>query len=76
MIQPSWQVIDSGSQTDDRTAGVGIAVDDRFRCGTFNRGAVDRFRPSFEPVNMTLDSFEKVLEGLRQNQPFQVFTVE
>lgn len=25
---------------------------------------------------MTLDSFDKVLEGLRQNQPFQVFTVE
>ncbi len=25
---------------------------------------------------MTLDSFDKVLDGLRQNQPFQVFTVE
>jgi hypothetical protein len=25
---------------------------------------------------MTADSFEQVLEGLRQNQPFRVFTVE
>ncbi len=25
---------------------------------------------------MTADNFDKVLDGLRQNQPFQVFTVE
>ena len=25
---------------------------------------------------MTADNFDKVLDGLRQNQPFKVFTVE